>query len=237
MNIYGNQLVSAYCRPIKIHGGVCMLIKKNIFCKAIDVERFSLEASAELCALELSQQNMIIIVVYRSCLADVSIFFDKFEELLNSVSSKNRVTAAKTISRVRKDDDSKHMYNILHAQYKKLIVEAKKSACAEMINRSDNKGKSVWKIVNHERNLNNKMDSWKEISANEFNTFFSNIVNEIVASLNWITGPFEGADKNVANGGVRVALSHVQTTDACPCPKQPAVVAKLSNQPSRAKNE
>nr|CAI5827518.1 unnamed protein product [Callosobruchus analis] len=88
MNIYGYQLVSAYCRPSRIHGGVCMLVKKNILCKAIDVESFSLEASAEFCALELNQQNMIIIVVYRSCLADVSIFFDKFEELLNSVSSK-----------------------------------------------------------------------------------------------------------------------------------------------------
>nr|CAI5842028.1 unnamed protein product [Callosobruchus analis] len=352
MNIYGYRLVSAYCRPTRIHGGVCMFVKKNIFCKVIDIGSFCLEASAEFCALELSQQNMIIIVVYRSCLADISLFFDKFEELLYFISGKyekivilgdfnihfnlsnekymiefspliaryglsatisentrfgitgdscvdniltnlpesgiltgvldpaiksdhigqfieinleiskktskskyrkitkkgldklyslledlnwqnfydlqdidesakfllnncqtlvracfplkvqqisnspvnwfndelkcfrNRVAAANTISRVRKDDDSKHMYNILHAQYKKLIVETKKAAYAEMINRSDNKAKSIWRIVNHERNMNNKTESLKEISANEFNIFFSNIINEIVASLN-----------------------------------------------------
>ncbi|VEN37982.1 unnamed protein product [Callosobruchus maculatus] len=86
MNIYGYRLVSAYCRPSKIHGGVCVFVKKNITCKVIDVESFSVEACAEFCALELSQQNIIVIVVYRSCLADVSIFFEKFEELLYSIS-------------------------------------------------------------------------------------------------------------------------------------------------------
>nr|CAI5834463.1 unnamed protein product [Callosobruchus analis] len=97
MNIYGYRLVSAYCRPTRIHGGVCMFVKKNIFCKVIDIGSFCLEASAEFCALELSQQNMIIIVVYRSCLADISIFFDKFEELLYFISADNLLSIFDTM--------------------------------------------------------------------------------------------------------------------------------------------
>nr|CAH7729526.1 unnamed protein product [Callosobruchus chinensis] len=97
INITSYKLVSAFCRKRTIHGGTAIFLKKDIDnFKIIDVCKYCVELHAEFCAVELTELKTVIITVYRSaCIREMTLFYEKFEELLlhMSKSFKNIVIA------------------------------------------------------------------------------------------------------------------------------------------------
>nr|CAH7741440.1 unnamed protein product [Callosobruchus chinensis] len=97
INITSYKLVSAFCRKRAIHGGTAIFLKKDIDnFKIIDVSKYCVELHAEFCAVELTELKTAIITVYRSaCIREMTLFYEKFEELLlhMSKSFKNIVIA------------------------------------------------------------------------------------------------------------------------------------------------
>nr|CAI5838983.1 unnamed protein product [Callosobruchus analis] len=97
MNITSYKLASAFCRKGTIHGGTAIFLKQDINnFKVIDVSKYCVELHAEFCAVELAEIKTVIITVYRSAgIRDMTLFYEKFEELLLHVnkSFKNIVIA------------------------------------------------------------------------------------------------------------------------------------------------
>ena len=94
-----------------------------------------------------------------------------------------------------KNEQYKIMFDREKQKYLKLLNEAKIKQNSERIINSDNKGKTTWSIINETTNVNNKGKTSKSIDeirdkndelksdpleiANIFNTFFSNIANNL----------------------------------------------------------
>lgn len=83
INVSNFDLGSCYCRPTIGHGGSCIYVSKNIKFKEIDCNCFSVEQVCEVSAVELTEQNIVIICVYRSNLTNVSQFYPCLERLLD----------------------------------------------------------------------------------------------------------------------------------------------------------
>lgn len=94
VNIFGIEgytVGSAFCRT-KLQGGGCMiLIKRQIKHKQRnDISNLSLEQQFEICCIELNEA--IIMVVYRSPSADLSVFMANIEKCLDKVTNNNNKT-------------------------------------------------------------------------------------------------------------------------------------------------
>lgn len=68
-------------------------------------------------------------------------------------------------------------------QYRVALKNAKKNAYAETIESSDNKIKTIWKLVNNTRNSKKKNEIISSLSPNELNSFFSTIADKVSNNL------------------------------------------------------
>lgn len=75
------------------------------------------------------------------------------------------------------------LYKILHKDYKKSILGAKREAYENFIINSSNKAKDVWKIINLERNKSSFRRVDNNLSADDFNKFYVSVATNIVSQL------------------------------------------------------
>ena len=68
------ETVTSYCRPSKKHGGVAIFIRRGLVAVEIPVGNFCIEIHFEVSALHLVDENIIVIVIYRSPSGDIEIF-------------------------------------------------------------------------------------------------------------------------------------------------------------------
>lgn len=92
VKIPGYNIVSYFCRKEYIHGGVLILSKST--CSVVvmsDIVNLSVDKIFECAAvkLKISAINYCIICIYRTPNSDVNLFFNKFEESLNRIISRN----------------------------------------------------------------------------------------------------------------------------------------------------
>nr|CAI5820138.1 unnamed protein product [Callosobruchus analis] len=93
---------------------------------------------------------------------------------------RDTLKSIKTVSEVTRDFRA---YNIYKNVYRQAAQDEKRSAYSNYINSSCNKTRAAWKIVNFERNKNVPSNSYGNIEADEFATFFATIADKIVDSL------------------------------------------------------
>ena len=84
-NIVNYKLISSFCRSKHVHGGVCIYVRPGLGCKRVNVEAFLQEVAAEFCAIEVIPEKILIICIYRSCLADVQVFYKQFQLLIDNM--------------------------------------------------------------------------------------------------------------------------------------------------------
>uniref|UniRef100_A0A1B6IZR3 Endonuclease/exonuclease/phosphatase domain-containing protein n=1 Tax=Homalodisca liturata TaxID=320908 RepID=A0A1B6IZR3_9HEMI len=75
--------------PINIY----KLIKQDINYKVINLERFSIEMDIEICCVQLIEQNMYIVSLYRSPQGNIDSFFHNFEQAMKELLIKNAMVA------------------------------------------------------------------------------------------------------------------------------------------------
>lgn len=84
LNIDNFKLVASFCREER-RGGTCILIKKELDCKRINIDQ-ALPYSFECCAVEVLQYNLIIVCIYRTPNSNLDIFFQQLQSLLCTLS-------------------------------------------------------------------------------------------------------------------------------------------------------
>lgn len=80
-------------------------------------------------------------------------------------------------------NETKLMINKQRAVYRKKLSEAKKQYYSNLIERSENKQKTMWKVINSERNSSSRSQICENINADEFNRFFVNVAETIVKNI------------------------------------------------------
>jgi len=88
--IPGYKVAASYCRSEFGHGGVLILAKDHIHIEQLDIARYSVEKSIELCAVLAPQMKSIIIAVYRSPSGNTEVFLNNLNEMLNEIRSNYR---------------------------------------------------------------------------------------------------------------------------------------------------
>lgn len=87
-NIDGYRLVGHYCRP-ESYGGVLFYAKEHLPVEnCLGFERLSQEKCFEICAIKLSNNNSVLVNIYRTPDSDFETFIEKLETLLNIATSK-----------------------------------------------------------------------------------------------------------------------------------------------------
>lgn len=71
-----------YFRKIHQNGGVFLCVKRGFNYKQVNVSQFCSEIHIELCAIELTDLNMIVILAYRSPNGDTEVFFEALDKCL-----------------------------------------------------------------------------------------------------------------------------------------------------------
>jgi exonuclease III len=94
-NIPGFQIASYFCRETcreAVGGGVCILTKENVEIKLrMDIEQLALENIFEVCAIEIRQNNMLIINVYwPNTKNNKDIILTNLENLLRLINQKDK---------------------------------------------------------------------------------------------------------------------------------------------------
>lgn len=80
-----------FARRSHIHGGVIQFIDPAIDYKPLkEIQKKSVEMDSEFCGVFLSNLNICVIVLYRSPLGDINIFFDTLTELLTTIDFKHK---------------------------------------------------------------------------------------------------------------------------------------------------
>ena len=83
------QLISFYCRKVRLHGGVSIYVHKSLTCIPICLDPYCVEMHAEFCGVEVPRAKTIIITVYRpSTSRHFQILLDKLEEILSSLATR-----------------------------------------------------------------------------------------------------------------------------------------------------
>jgi len=82
------KVAGFYCRKSSIHGGSCILLKSNLnYLQRTDIIEFAQEGSFELCGIELTESNILIISIYRTPNKEnFPTFIHQLESLLNKLS-------------------------------------------------------------------------------------------------------------------------------------------------------
>lgn len=70
---------SFFCRSSKKNGGVGIFLKRGITFVPIDFSEFNEELDFEICGINLSEHNVIIVSIYRSPQGNINNFLEKFE--------------------------------------------------------------------------------------------------------------------------------------------------------------
>lgn len=86
------SVVSSYCRTSHIHGGAVILAKNNVvnLCtERNNIRDLSVEIHCEMCAVELTNYNLLVITIYRSTSGDYDIFLDTIFKLLELITKTN----------------------------------------------------------------------------------------------------------------------------------------------------
>lgn len=87
------SLLSYFCRSKKLHGGVAIYGRKDIykFCNPIqNICNLSQELHCEICAIDFPKLEIIVITLYRSPLGDFEIFFEIINKVYELVNETNR---------------------------------------------------------------------------------------------------------------------------------------------------
>lgn len=101
----------------------------------------------------------------------------------NLVEQRKVISAMKTICYVTKDEELLKLYKEFQINYNFNLKVAKRDAVSNLIQNSTNKVKTTWHIVNSERNLIVKNESLHQFTSNQYNAYFSSVVDQIVNSL------------------------------------------------------
>ncbi|XP_063909819.1 uncharacterized protein LOC135127305 [Zophobas morio] len=98
---------------------------------------------------------------------------------------RDSIAAIKIISDCTQDLSDKKAYQQARSLYKKSIMNAKQNAYSSYIAQSDNIPKDSWRFINCLRNKNKNNSNQKntKFDANEFNSYFSNIADEILKGI------------------------------------------------------
>jgi exonuclease III len=87
IKVHGYTCASAFCRKTSIKGGVCIFVKNNISFKVLKVSKYCVEKKCEIVAITINVLNnqIIVIGVYRPPSNEIDVFFDKFLECLDQI--------------------------------------------------------------------------------------------------------------------------------------------------------
>lgn len=89
-----------------------------------------------------------------------------------------------------------NFYRESRKKYKFEIKRAKRNAYSNEIAKSDNKTKTIWRLVNKERTTNIVSKKVADLTADDFNSFFVTIAEKIISMVNVdATDPFEFLNK------------------------------------------
>lgn len=97
---------------------------------------------------------------------------------------RDTLSAVKTVVNISQNPNDMLTYKLLRGDYKKAIKDTKKNTYSSYIQQSTNKPKDCWKLINYERNysITSKFSS-TDISASDFNVFFSSVADNIIKTL------------------------------------------------------
>lgn len=77
------------CRSLRKNGGVGIYLRNSIQFLTVDVSQFYFELHFEICCVKLTEENLLIVSVYRSPNGDMNMFLDCFERALNYLLNHN----------------------------------------------------------------------------------------------------------------------------------------------------
>lgn len=84
-------IANAFCRSNSIHGGVIIYVRELYKTKKLaHLDKLSQEIHCEICAVEITSFNIIIICIYRSPSGNINMFFNIVSQLLDMVREGNK---------------------------------------------------------------------------------------------------------------------------------------------------
>lgn len=84
-------MASCYARRNKMHGGSCLFVRRDVlFVEMVDLKEKSVETVIECSAVEIPEEELILINLFRPPTGDVTTFFDVFIDIMAAVTDKNR---------------------------------------------------------------------------------------------------------------------------------------------------
>jgi hypothetical protein len=121
MDLTKYNLGAKFCRNLFKKGGVCIFIHESIQFTNINLGKFCKEKDLEVCAakLHLSQNELCIVVIYRSPLGNLQHFLHKIEDILNmlySNTTETMICGDLNINHLN-DSTSKHYLDLILASY------------------------------------------------------------------------------------------------------------------------
>lgn len=81
LNVHNYDLATFYSREKK-RNGVCILLKKGLEFKELNLRSQALPDVFECCGLKLISYKLLIVCIYRTPNSDIDKFFEKFNNLL-----------------------------------------------------------------------------------------------------------------------------------------------------------
>lgn len=84
MKIPNYKLAASYSRQTKKRGGACVLVKNGLEYKELtEISRYSIANIFECCGIELVQQKILIICIYRPPkMNNLNIFYENLDAIL-----------------------------------------------------------------------------------------------------------------------------------------------------------
>lgn len=135
------KIVTNFSRN-KQRGGSCVLVKKGIMCRELScLKQFALEKSFECCGIEITENNLIIICIYRTPTSDPYIFLNKLESVLENIFKKYKykvnviVTGDFNINTLKTTKVTEHLTDIVNNFNLNfhINVPTRKKACIDHI--------------------------------------------------------------------------------------------------------
>lgn len=98
-------------------------------------------------------------------------------------SMRNTLMALKTVCNAGQSAADWHLFKSYRNAYRRRILETKKAAYNTFIMSSENRQKSCWKIINHERKSNKNPNITSQITADQFNVHFVEVAEKIIQNV------------------------------------------------------
>ena len=77
---------TSFSRSVRIHGGVAILMREDVRYVPIDLDDFAVEIEAEIAAVKIPDQNLVIIAIYRSPTGSLDTFMYALSRVFNFLS-------------------------------------------------------------------------------------------------------------------------------------------------------